>query len=262
MRGTAGHRIASLSEGAAEGQASAVMSTSARQQRVSFGEIAKLCADRGNRTILENEAWKTREWAALGKLFEALLNGKLGAVRIRSHGMTEKDAIKQSGSVANLLKERFEEWLGFKFRSIGGSISAPPEWGKVVSTPEAQALADAYLRPCCISKTAVASWLKSQNIDANKTSKARVGNIRSKSRGRPRVTQQLELAKKLLINMRQDPEGTMKALGIRPRQNITKIKIARLIAEQVQQKQHGKIAAKTIINQLGAELVLTVDALK
>jgi len=201
------------------------MNTGARQQSISFGEIAKLCADRSNRTILENAAWKRREWTALGKLLEAVLNGKLDTVQIRSHGMTEKDAIEHSGSLANFLKERFEEWLGLKFRSFGGSLSKPPEWDQVVSMPEAQALADAYLRPCCISKAAAEGWLRSQNIDLNKASKTSVSNVRSRL-GRPPKTQQLELAKKLLFSLPQDPEGTKKLLGIQPRQNIHKIKIA------------------------------------
>jgi hypothetical protein len=255
MRATPEHR-----EGAAKAKANAleVMSTGARQQWISFGEIAKLCADRWNRTILENEAWKSREWTALGKLLEALLNGKLGAVRIRSHGgMTEKDAIKASGSVPNFLKERFEKWLGFKFRSIGES--RPPEWDKAVSKVEAQAVADAYLRPCYITKARAEIWLRSQNIDVSKTSRTPVANIRYKP-GRPRMTLELELARKQLINMRQDLEGTKKALGIQTRQNVFKTALARLVAKQVQE-QGKKIAWKTIINQLGAELVHTVDAL-
>jgi hypothetical protein len=258
MRATPEHR-----EGAAKAKANAleVMSTGARQQSISFGEIAKLCADRSNRTILENAAWKRREWTALGKLLEGVLNGKLGTVQIRSHGgMTEKDAIEHSGSLANFLKERFEEWLGLKFRSIGESLSRPPEWDQVLSMPEAQAVADAYLRPCCISKAAAEGWLRSQNIGMNKASKTSISNVRSRP-GRPPKTRQLELAKKLLFNLRQDPEGTKKQLGIQPGQNIHKIKIAGLIAKQVQKEPGKKIAWKTIINQLGAELVHTVDAL-
>ena len=49
---------------------------------ISFGEISKLCANRFNRTILENDAWKTREWIALGKLLESLFGDQLGQVTV------------------------------------------------------------------------------------------------------------------------------------------------------------------------------------
>ena len=129
-----------------------VISAGGSSGLITFGEIAKLCADRWNRTILENEAWDRREWITLGKLLEALFNNRLGHVQIESYGMTAIDAVERSGSLSNFLNERLQQWLGIKFQLIGGIIRRPPGWGKFVSSDEAQALADAYIRPCRISR--------------------------------------------------------------------------------------------------------------
>lgn len=236
-------------------------SAGASSELITFGEIAKLCADRWNRTILENEAWKSREWVALGKLLEAMFNDRLGPVQIESSGMTELDAIERSGSLSNFLKERLHKWLHIKFQLIGEFLCRPPEWGELVSNRHAQALADAYIRPCRISRTAAYSWLRTQNIHADKEPKKHSPTQLPRKVGRPRAKTQLELSRKLLADLGKAPQKARTRLGLQNGQKIRKQDIAKFISKEVWLKHHETIAAKTIINKLGPELQKTFDAL-
>ena len=182
-----------------------VIGAGAPSELITFGEIAELCANRSNRTILENEAWNSREWITLGKLLEALFNDRLGKVQIESEEMTEIDAEERSGWLSNFLNERLQKNLGIKFELIGGIVRKPLGWGKFVSNTGAQALADAYIRPCRISRTAAYSWLRTQNIHADKEPKKHSPTQSPRKVGRPRAKTQLELSQELLADLRKDP---------------------------------------------------------
>jgi hypothetical protein len=238
-----------------------VINADAPSELITFGEIAKLCADRWNRTILENEAWKRREWEALGKLLEAMFNDRLGPVQIESSGMTELDATERSGSLSNFLKERLYKWLRIKFQLIGEIVCRPPEWGELVSNRHAQALADAYIRPCRISRTAAYSWLRTQNIHADKEPKKHPPTQSLRKVGRPRAKTQLELSRELLADLRKSPQKARTRLGLQNGQKIWKRDIAKFISNEIRLKHDETIAAKTIINKLGSELQKTLDAL-
>jgi len=215
---------------------------------VSFGHIAKRCANRSNRTILENDAWKRREWVALGKLLEALFADQLGEVKIRSHGMTEADTIEHHGSLAAFISRRLERWAGISF----ASGRRPVQWDNLFTSTEAQSCADAYIRPCLIEEKVADQWLADHNIGARKRRAEGPENVSSRGPGRPSKSNELLRAKEILSKL--EPTEIKKLIG---QEKPTKV----LLAKKVVKTFKLAVAPKTIINRYGKQLGDHIDAL-
>ena len=224
------------------------MSKEGAEPLISFGEIAKLCANRSNRTILENKAWKMREWVALGKLLEALFADQLGEVKLRSHGMTEADAIELSGSLAAFLRRQLKEQGRITFASSG----RPPEWDNSFTSVDAQSCADAYIRPCLIAKTVADKWLAAHNIIARKRRAEESERAASRGPGRPNKLNELLRAKEILSKLQ--PTEIKKLIG---QEKPTKMLVARKMVEKFKLA----VAPKTITNRYGKQFRALLDAL-
>jgi hypothetical protein len=216
---------------------------------ISFGEIAKLCADRPSRTIIDNEAWKMREWVALGKLLEALFAGQFKEAKIRSEGMTEPDAIEQDGSLAEFLRRRLKVQGLITF----ASSRRPPEWDNSFTSVDAQSCADAYIRPCLITKTVADKWLADHNIVARKRRAEEPERGASRGPGRPSKLNELLRAKVILSKLR--PTQVKEWIG---QKKPTK----KLIATKMVEACNLAVAPKTIINRYHKQLKLLLDALQ
>jgi hypothetical protein len=217
------------------------------QSLISFGEIAKLCANHFNRTIIENEAWKRREWVALGKLLEVLFADQLGEVKIQSDGMTEADAIELDGSLAAFISQRLKEWAGIGFVSD----HRPVQWDDLFTSAEAQACANAYVRPCLIEKKIADQWLADHNIVGRKTRAVEPGNV-GRGPGRPSKSNELLRAKEILSTSRL--ARIKKLIG---HEKPTKLLIARKMVEAFKLT----VAPKTITNRYGEQFKAIIDAL-
>ena len=226
------------------------MSGKGPQSLISFGEIAKRCANHFNRTIIENDAWKRREWVALGKLLEALFANQLGEVKIQSDGMTEADAINLDGSLAAFLSRQPERWAGIRF----ASACRPPQWDSLFTSTEAQSCADAYVRRCLITTKAADKWLAGQNIVARKMGAEGPERQTSRGRGRPKKSSELSRVERFISGLiSSHPSMIRELLGGK---KASKSSLAEKIADKID------IAPKTIRNRYHKQLVLVLDALK
>jgi hypothetical protein len=219
---------------------------------ISFDEMARLCADRSSRTIVDNDAWIKREWVALGKLLEALFADQLGEVRIDSDGMTEADAIARDGSISNFIQQRLASWLRIKFQ-FGACVKRPRTWDGLSKNGEAQALADAYIRPCQVERSPAETWLLARNIrlPSSRAERALPTRLRRKV-GRPRKEAQLLQVGEIIEQLTS--ERIRELLGQDPPFQAT-------LATRIIQTHHIDIKPKTVTNRYGRKLKRKLGAL-